>query len=231
MLHRQSKNLGEHTDTGEGQRSRYREPKSGGTQSEAEVTGGVVSSTETGRDSHTNGNFGGSVTEKRKRVKGQFSISEDAAQPAPADGRKIWVRADHNTLGWEKILAHEDFHSRVQRDAALLADTKARLAADYGEAELRAIAEDYVQAYGFTDMSMEEVLEEVLSDYYAGIDVFAGTEDAQADLGKRGELVRDVTRERGDMAAAQGNKESTIRFLMFRGVSREQNLAGKPEKL
>ena len=87
MLHRQSKNLGEHTDTGEGQRSRYREPKSGGTQSEAEVTGGVVSSTETGRDSHTSSDFGGSVTEKRKRVKGQFSISEDAAQPeaAPAD--------------------------------------------------------------------------------------------------------------------------------------------------
>lgn len=57
-----TKNLGKHTDTGEGQRSRYQEPGPGGTQSEVEDTGGVVSSTENGRNSRESGNFENSVT-------------------------------------------------------------------------------------------------------------------------------------------------------------------------
>ena len=58
-----------------------------------------------------------------------------------------------------------------------------------------AIVNDYMDAYGFYDVSEDYVLEEVLADYYGGIDIFAGTEDAQADFEQRRAAVTRAARE------------------------------------
>ena len=53
-----------------------------------EVTGGVVSSIETGRDSHTNGNFQCSIIEVGNNVKQRLSIGADNNGRGLTEGQK-----------------------------------------------------------------------------------------------------------------------------------------------
>lgn len=120
------------------------------------------------------------------------------------DGKTVYVALDHATLGYEQILLHEYFHTLVKRNPGLLGEAAAKFDEQYTETERRAIVNDYYDAYGFYDLSEDYVLEEVLADYYAGIDVFAGGEDAQSDLGKRQASVMRAVRE-----AAKNGQERT----------------------
>ncbi len=87
------------------------------------------------------------------------------------DGNKMWIRADHADLTPEQIVAHEEFHGLQMSDPELVARTVAQIDADY-EGALRALAEAYVDEYGWTDVSDDYVFEEILCDAYAGIDIF-----------------------------------------------------------
>lgn len=89
-----------------------------------------------------------------------------------ADGKRIWVRADHDTLTVEQISKHEEFHALVKKDPELMRRTRDELIAGRSEAELLELVNAYIDWYGWSDVSIDYVLEEVLADAYAGIDVF-----------------------------------------------------------
>ena len=120
------------------------------------------------------------------------------------DGKTVYVAIDHQTLSHEQILLHEYFHALVKRNPGLLGEVAAKFDEQYTEAERRAIVNDYYDAYGFYDLSEDYVLEEVLADYYGGIDIFSGTEDAQTDFDKRRGTVMLAARK-----AAQNGQERT----------------------
>lgn len=89
-----------------------------------------------------------------------------------ADGKRIWIRADHDTLTVEQIAKHEEFHALVIEDPDLMRRVRDRIVAKHNEAELNDMVNAYIDLYGFTDVSIDYMLEEVLADAYAGIDVF-----------------------------------------------------------
>lgn len=124
------------------------------------------------------------------------------------DGKTIWVRLDHPDLSWQQILAHEDFHERVKNDKQLLRDAAAAFDRDFTEAERRAIIDDYCDTYGYFNVSEDYVLEEVLADYYAGIDIYAGTENAQKDVEARGRNVRETVGSRGEAQSEEAGGET-----------------------
>ena len=88
------------------------------------------------------------------------------------DGKRIWVRADHDTLTVEQIVKHEEFHGKVQQNTKLMEDTASQIVARYGDEELAELVEAYIEKYGFTNVSLDYVLEEILADAYGGIDIF-----------------------------------------------------------
>ncbi len=57
-------------------------------------------------------------------------------------------------------------------------------------------------------MSEDYVLEEVLADYYAGIDIYAGTENAQKDVEARGRTVRETVGSRGEARSEEAGGET-----------------------
>ena len=65
-----------------------------------EATGGVVSSTETGRDSHTNGNFQHSIIEEENNVKQRFSVEKDSAGRELTEGQKEFF-ANSKATDWQ----------------------------------------------------------------------------------------------------------------------------------
>lgn len=89
-----------------------------------------------------------------------------------ADGKRIWVRADHDTLTVEQISKHEEFHALVKKDPELMRRTRDGILSEHGEEELTDMVNAYIDLYGWTDVSLDYVMEELLADAYAGIDIF-----------------------------------------------------------
>ena len=88
------------------------------------------------------------------------------------DGKRIWIQADHPSLTIEQIAKHEEFHALIKKDADLLDRTRRQIIAQYGEAELQELVDSYIDSYGWTELSDNYILEEILADAYAEIDVF-----------------------------------------------------------
>ena len=88
------------------------------------------------------------------------------------DGKRIWIQADNPNVTIEQIAKHEEFHALVKKDADLLDRTRRQVIARYGEAELQELVDSYIDAYAWTELSDEYILEEILADAYAEIDIF-----------------------------------------------------------
>ncbi|MEG1562887.1 MAG: hypothetical protein RR365_04050, partial [Bacteroides sp.] len=89
-----------------------------------------------------------------------------------ADGKRIWIRADHDTLTAVQISKHEEFHALVKTDKELMRRVRDDILAEHSEEQLTEMVNAYIDLYGWTDVSLDYVLEEVLADAYAGIDIF-----------------------------------------------------------
>ncbi len=68
---------------------------------------------------------------------------------------------------------------------------------------------DYFDTYGYYNVSEDYVLEEVLADYYAGIDIYAGTENAQKDIGARSRNVQKTVGSRGEALSEAASEEAS----------------------
>lgn len=89
------------------------------------------------------------------------------------------VQVDNDTVGWEKITRHEEYHRAAERDPDLVERTLEKLSEKYGEEKLGYLASLYAAMY-FTDetgsvaVDSEYIFEEILADAYADIDVTEG---------------------------------------------------------
>lgn len=88
------------------------------------------------------------------------------------DGKRMWVRVDHDVLTPEQIIKHEEFHALAAKDSRLIQRLCERIINENKQAELNRRVMEYVNEYGWTNVDYEYVLEEVLADYYADIDIF-----------------------------------------------------------
>ena len=88
------------------------------------------------------------------------------------DGKRMWVRVDHDVLTPEQIIKHEEFHALAAKDSRLIQRLCERIIKENKQAELNRRVMEYVNEYGWTNVDYEYVLEEVLADYYADIDIF-----------------------------------------------------------
>lgn len=100
---------------------------------------------------------------------------KNAAVRGFIQGNTIGVRVDAN-LSARKIAYHEMFHDMVKTDSSLQADMVKKINERYGEGKLDTIVRDYVSQYGWTKASSEEILNEILADAYAGIDIYEDLE-------------------------------------------------------
>lgn len=89
-----------------------------------------------------------------------------------ADGKQMWVKADHADYSVNQLVQHEMFHREAAAHPDLLDDALASIAETNGEAELQKMVTRYVQQYGWTNRSAREVMEEICADAAAGIDIF-----------------------------------------------------------
>lgn len=100
------------------------------------------------------------------------------------DGKRIWVRADHETLSVEQIIKHEQFHAQAKADQGLMARLRDRILQKYGGKGADTLVDWYAAQY-FTDadgavtVDSDYILEEIFADAYAEIDVFDYMDDAE----------------------------------------------------
>lgn len=130
------------------------------------------------------------------------------------DGKTIGVRMDSEMLP-RKIAYHELFHDMVAKDSEMQAEMVNKLYEHYGEDRLRATIRDYVGQYGWTNASDEEILNEILADSYAGIDIYENLL-AYEGATQYSENVRQMVREgreagtiKGGAGALQFSRETT----------------------
>lgn len=88
-----------------------------------------------------------------------------------ADGKTFYVAVDDPDFTARQIFDHEDFHARAHTDAELQQICE-DIIKGHSAAELQELVNAYVNTYGWTSMSDEDILQEILADAYAGIDVF-----------------------------------------------------------
>jgi hypothetical protein len=108
------------------------------------------------------------------QMKGENGKVFTARGAVSAKGTRMFVRADHETLSVRQIIKHEEFHVAVMKNPAVYETTRKKVVETYGEAELDELVNSYIDEYGWDgmDMDYQEIVEEILADAYAGIDVF-----------------------------------------------------------
>lgn len=87
------------------------------------------------------------------------------------DGKTVTVRIDHQTRNVTEIAKHEEYHIRSSADPNLSDTIRERIVSRYTETDIRNMVDAYVSEYGWTNMSDDQILEEILADAYAGINI------------------------------------------------------------
>lgn len=90
-------------------------------------------------------------------------------------GDTMYVRADHAEYTAEQLTEHEVGHDRIAKGEINVQDVRDELATRYAPEDMDRIAESYAMAVDGTDMTAEEIWEEIICDSLAGINVFSGT--------------------------------------------------------
>ena len=89
-----------------------------------------------------------------------------------SDGSTIYIRADHSQLSIEQINDHENFHRIKRSNPEVMERCRYNILNHYSEKMLDDLVDAYVDAYAWTNMSADDILEEIYADAYAGIDIF-----------------------------------------------------------
>lgn len=97
--------------------------------------------------------------------------ASDAAVRGYVQGKTIGVRVDAE-ISPRQIVFHELFHDQVTTGSETQKEIVNKIFDHYGEERLRATIQDYVGQYGWTDASEDQILNEILADAYAGIDIY-----------------------------------------------------------
>lgn len=139
-----------------------------------------------------------------------------------ADGKRMWVRADHDTLTVEQIIKHEEYHAAAKKDPALNSRLKEKLRQKNGSEWVEALSDIYATLY-FTDKDgnvtedADYILEEILADAYADIDVLEGIDAAPVRATEASESVQ------SEVHTADANSENVASTDGRIRASRELN--------
>ena len=132
-----------------------------------------------------------------------------------ADGKTFYVAVDDPDFTARQIFDHEDFHARAHTDAELQQICE-DIIKGHSAAELQELVNAYVNTYGWTSMSDEDILQEILADAYAGIDVFqylysfeGATQFTEAVRGAVKERENEQRTERGPPESAKYSQKLT----------------------
>lgn len=120
------------------------------------------------------------------------------------DGKRMLVRADHDTLTMRQLADHEEYHAKAGLDKQLDRRLKKELARKYGRGWEKFLANAYAEMYfSGQDLTREledYILQEILADAYAGIDVLRGVENVPM----RATDISAQVRETADKVKARG---------------------------
>lgn len=89
-------------------------------------------------------------------------------------GDRVFIRADHPLHTADQIMRHEAGHDMIAKGEVDLGEVRKRVKKAAGGREVRRIAKMYAEAYAGTDMTAEEIWEEVACDSLGDMNIFAG---------------------------------------------------------
>lgn len=100
-----------------------------------------------------------------------------------SDGKTVWIKADHSRYSSKQIYMHEDFHAAVMSSQKVLEKGIQKLKKQYANdpAGLRALINSYVEKYHIDETQVDDryILEEILADAHAGIEVDTKTRSGE----------------------------------------------------
>ena len=88
-----------------------------------------------------------------------------------SDGKTVYIRADHETLSADQLNKKASFQAYKKANPEIAETIRNRLLTVYGD-QIDRLADAYAEEYADSGMSADEVMDEILADAYAGIDVF-----------------------------------------------------------
>ena len=94
-------------------------------------------------------------------------------------GDRVLIRVDDARRSASRTAAHEMFHVLAAENQELRANAIEKMRTEFSEEALGGIVDRYMQAYEGTDLTEEEILEEMCADCYAGIGDFAKNSGAR----------------------------------------------------
>lgn len=116
-------------------------------------------------------------------------------------GKRVFVRVDHPLYTADQLMRHEAGHDAIAKGEVDIQAVKTRLSEQYGKEYADGVSKMYEEAYRGSGLSADEVWEEAICDSLGDMNVFAGTEaaDAVADfLPRVKQATKDAERRSGD---------------------------------
>ena len=131
------------------------------------------------------------------------------------DGKTMYIAADHAGADVAQIAAHEEYHARVQNDPELNEQVRDTILRHYDDAQLQELVDAYVDAYGWGEWDAERVLEEILADAYAGIDVFDYLSTYEGATRYTAEAQQAVSEREGEQQGERSTPAGEMKFSMI----------------
>ena len=131
--------------------------------------------------------FSGTLQVRRNKGQGV------AYARALIDGDKVYIRVDHDTYTADQLMKHEVGHDMIAKGEVDVNRVRRRLAERYSKENLKKVAMEYAEAYAMTDMTAEEIWEEIICDSLADMNAFAPQETLEALNQEMAEMIKSET--------------------------------------
>ena len=92
------------------------------------------------------------------------------------EGHEVFIRVDHPVYTADQLMRHEIGHDRIARGEVNVNDLRERIKNRFGEENVVMIANAYAEAYEGSDMSADEIWEEIICDSLGDMNIFAPVE-------------------------------------------------------
>lgn len=95
-------------------------------------------------------------------------------------GDRVFIRADHPEFTSYQIMRHEAGHDMIAKGEVDLDEVRTRIDKTFTSGEVRSLCTAYADAYAGTEMTAQEIWEEVVCDSLGDMNIFADSEIGDA---------------------------------------------------
>ena len=121
-------------------------------------------------------------------------------------GNKVFVRVDHPQFTADQIMRHEMGHKAIENGEIDLNEVRERIRNEFGPEQFDAIVQLYLDAYEGTELTADEIWEEIVCDSLGDMNVFSDTfEGLQR---KTGKLLRATKKTANELRGEKREQES-----------------------